>query len=119
MVLSSYEAEYIATSLCAYQVIWLMNLIQKLINERCDTVTLRTANIFVINLAKNFIAHGRSRHINMKFHYLKERVSERKLKFKHCKNENQVTNLLTKDITIEFYKILKKLMSLEALSNLN
>jgi hypothetical protein len=63
VALSSYEAEYITTSLSACQVFWLMNLIEELSNEKCDTVIIKKKkieqaviikikNIFATNLAK-------------------------------------------------------------------
>jgi len=49
-----------------------------LINEiKCEPVTLKIDNISAINLAKIPIAHGRSRNIEMRFHYLREQVSKR------------------------------------------
>lgn len=67
--------------------------------EKCDIVTLKIDNVSIINLVKNHIAHGRSKHIEMMFHYLRGQVSERRLKLEHCKNENQVVDLLIKGAT--------------------
>lgn len=92
MALSSCEAKYIAASLCACQAVWLMNL------EKCDMVTLKIDNVSTINLVKNHIAHGRSKHVEMMFHYLRDQVSEGRMKFVHYKSENQVVDLLTKGI---------------------
>lgn len=57
-----------------------MNLLKELGNKKGDVVTLMVDNISVINLAKNPIAHGRSIHIDMRFHYLRELVSEGRLR---------------------------------------
>lgn len=65
MELSSCKAEYIVALLCAYQVVWLMNLIQEMCNDKCDEVTLKIGNVSVVNLAKNNIANGRSKQIEM------------------------------------------------------
>lgn len=78
-------------------------------------VTLKIDNVSANNLGKNHIIYGRSEHIEMRFYYLREqaRVSEGGLKLEHYKCEDQVAGLLTKDVTIETFKKLKKLMSLE------
>lgn len=89
VALSSCEAKYIATILCACQAVWLMNLIHELSNERCVMVTLKIDNMTTINLVKHHIAHMRSKHIEMMFHCLRKQVSEGKLKSKHCKREDQ------------------------------
>lgn len=119
VALSSCEAEYIATSMCACQVVWLMNLMKGLSSEECEVMTLMINNVSIIILTKNLIAHGRIKHIEMRFHYLRELVSEEKLKLGCCKSEDQVDNLLTKGIIIEVFKKLKKHMSLEDVEELN
>ncbi|CAJ2633078.1 unnamed protein product [Trifolium pratense] len=66
VALSSCEAEYIAASLSTCQAIWLKNLIEEISQDRCETVTLKIDNVSAINLAKNPIAHGRSKHIELR-----------------------------------------------------
>lgn len=80
---------------------------------------MKIKNVSRINLVKYYIAHGRSKHIEMRFHYLREQVSEGRLKLKHCKNEDQVADLLTEGVTTLTFNRLKKLMRLETLKNLN
>ena len=65
MALYSCEAEYIASSMCACQAVWLMNLLKELDNIEVKVVTLFVDNISVINLARNPITHGRNKHIEM------------------------------------------------------
>ncbi|MCI13275.1 putative copia-type polyprotein, partial [Trifolium medium] len=98
VTLSTCEAEYIAASLSACQGVWLSNLINEISNVKCDFVTIKVDNMSAINLAKNPIVHGRSKHIEMKFHYLREQVNNEKLKFEHCRTELQVADLLTKAV---------------------
>lgn len=93
--LFSCEVEYIVTFMCACQVVWLMNLLKELCNEEYEVVTLKINNIYAINLVKNSIAHGIRKHIEMRFHYLSELMSEGKLKLGYCKSEDQVADLLT------------------------
>jgi hypothetical protein len=119
VALSSCEAEYIVASLCSCQAVWLMNLMDEIGSEKCEVVTLRIDNISAINLAKNPIAHGRSKHIEMSFHYLREQVSRGKLKLEHCRSEAQVADILTKAVKIEVFLKLRGLMGMESLANLN
>ena len=51
-----------------------------------------------INLAKNPVFHHKSKHIETKFHFLREEVNKGKLELPHCKFENQVANILTKSL---------------------
>ena len=70
VALSSCEAEYIAASLCACQATWMVNLVEEITGKDHGAITMKIDSMSAINLAKNPIAHGRSKHIEMRFHYL-------------------------------------------------
>ncbi|MCI64991.1 cationic amino acid transporter 1-like, partial [Trifolium medium] len=59
------------------------------------SVTIKVDNLSAINLGKNPIALGRSKHNKMRFHYLTEQVSNGTLMLEHCRIELQVADLLT------------------------
>ncbi|MCI33107.1 cationic amino acid transporter 1-like, partial [Trifolium medium] len=119
MALSTCEAEYIVASLSACQGVWLSNLINEIANVKCDTVIIKVDNMSAINLAKNPIAHGRSKHIEMRFHYLREQVSSGKFKLEHCRTNLQVADVLTKAVTVETFVRLRNLMYIKSLKNMN
>ncbi|XP_045810820.1 uncharacterized mitochondrial protein AtMg00810-like [Trifolium pratense] len=117
VALSSCEAEYIAASLNTCQAIWLKNLIEEISQDRCETVTLKIDNVSAINLAKNPIAHGRSKHIELRFHYLREQVSNGNLALMHCRSEEQVADLLTKAVTVQVFEKLRSEMGIETVDH--
>ncbi|GAU15418.1 hypothetical protein TSUD_44550 [Trifolium subterraneum] len=119
VALSTCEAEYIAASLSAFQGVWLSNLIDEISNVKCDSVILKVDNMSAINLAKNPIAHGRSKHIELRFHYLREQVGNGKLKLEHCRTDLQVADVLTKAVTVETFVRLRNLMCVKSLENMN
>jgi hypothetical protein len=119
VALSTCEAEYIAASLSACQGVWLSNLIDEISNVKCDSVILKVDNMSAINLAKNPIAHGRNKHIELRFHYLREQVGNGKLKLEHCRTDLQVSDVLTKAVTVETFVRLRNLMCVKSLENMN
>ena len=63
--------------------------------------------------------HGRSKHIEIKFHYIRQLVKEKEVAMEFCKSEDQVADILTKPLQAEaFYKLNHKLgvCSFESLS---
>ena len=72
VALSSCEAEYIAASLCACQATWMVNLVEEITGKNHGAITMKIDSMSAINLAKNPIAHGLSKHIEMRFYYLRE-----------------------------------------------
>jgi len=73
VALSSCEAEYIAGSYAACQAIWLDSLLDELKFEAKKPIKLLIDNKSTINLAKNPVLHGRSKHIKTRFHFLREK----------------------------------------------
>ena len=74
VALSSYEAEYIATSMAATQGVWFARLMEELIRREGDPPMLYVDNKATISLIKNPILHDQSKHIEIKFHYIQECV---------------------------------------------
>ncbi|CAJ2647569.1 unnamed protein product [Trifolium pratense] len=119
VALSSCEAEYIAASLSTCQAIWLKNLIEELSQDKCESVTLRIDNVSAINLAKNPISHGKSKHIELRFHYLREQVNNGNLCLDYCKSEDQLADLLTKATAVNVFQRLRDKMGIEVIDNMN
>jgi len=53
-------------------------------------------NKSVISLGIHPTAHGRSKHIETRSHFLRDQVSKGKLELKHCSTIEQVADILTK-----------------------
>lgn len=69
-------------------------------------------NKSTINLAKNFIAYGRSKHIKTKFQYLNDQVSKGKIIMAYCNINDQVADFLTKLLKIEKFKEMKRVFNI-------
>jgi len=96
VVLSSCEAEYIVVAERTFQCIWL------------ESVQFCVDNQSTINLAKNLISHGRSKHIETMFHFLREQVGKGKLGVKHCNTKKQVTDIFTKPLRLGKFEELRE-----------
>ncbi|XP_050915125.1 uncharacterized protein LOC127130099 [Lathyrus oleraceus] len=73
-----------SSALSARQSIWLMNLWQDLKIIVSKPVKLTIDNKSAISLAKNLVLHGRSKHIDTKFHFLRNHVQNGVLEVVHC-----------------------------------
>ena len=60
------------------QTLWLEALMEELNLRNCNPMRLLMDNKSAIDLAKHPMAHGRSKHIETKFHFLRDQVSKRK-----------------------------------------
>ena len=113
------KAEYIVDSLCACQATWMVNLVEEITTKSHGAITMKIDNMSAINLAKNPIAHGRSKHIEMRFHYLREQVADGKMNVEHCRTENQIADIMTKGVQVEVFRRLRAMMNVDSLDTMN
>ncbi|TXG47198.1 hypothetical protein EZV62_026492 [Acer yangbiense] len=64
-------------------------------------------NISAISMAKNHVLHGRTKHINVKFHVIREAERDGEVKLVHCKTEEQVADILTKALGYGQFNVLR------------
>ena len=93
---SSCEAEYIAAATAACQGIWLSRLLGQLISEEPQQVTILVDNKSAISLCKNPVHHDRSKHIDTRYHFIRDSVEEKKINVDHIRTEEQLADILTK-----------------------
>jgi hypothetical protein len=74
----------------------MVNLVKEIIAKSYGVITMKIDNMPAINRAKNPIEHGRSKHIEIRFHYLWEYVADGKMNVEHCKTENHIADIMTK-----------------------
>lgn len=60
-----------------------------------------------IKLAKNHVSHGRSNHIEAKFHYIREQVNKGRLAMRYCPTKDQIAEILTKAVKGEQFSKLE------------
>jgi len=69
-----------------------------------------------INLAKNPISYGRSKHIETKFHFLREQVRKGKLEVKHCNTNEQVADMFTKPLRLDKFEELREWLAVRSVA---
>lgn len=96
--LSSCETQYVAASDAACHGIWLKALMNELKMEQSQVLKLMIDNKFVINLIKHPVSHGRSKHTETKYHFIREQVSNETLGIEYCRSEVQLADILKKGL---------------------
>jgi hypothetical protein len=79
VALSSCEAEYIAAATAACQRVWLARLLAELKGEKTSAIDLKIDNESAIALSRNPVFHDRSKHIDIRYHYICECVEENRV----------------------------------------
>jgi hypothetical protein len=77
VALSSCEAEYIAATSAATQALWLACLLGELLGQKTETAKLKVDIKSALALAKNPVFHERSKHIRIKYHFIRGCLEEK------------------------------------------
>ena len=60
-------------------------------------------------LAKNQQVHGRTKHVDIKYHFIRDLVEAERIKLTYCVSENMVADMLTKGLPIKQFEKLREL----------
>jgi hypothetical protein len=96
VALSSMEAEYIALCEAAKEGIWLFHLIKDIFPEDNSKLILLEDNQATIKTAKNEIISDRSKHIDVRYHFIRQHVMDGDIILNYCQTNVMVADALTK-----------------------
>jgi hypothetical protein len=103
VALSSCEAEYIAATTGGCQGMWLARLLAELKGEEDSAVTLKIDNQSAIALSKNPIFHDRIKHIDIRYHFIRECVELDRVRLQSIATTEQLADILTKALGREHF----------------
>jgi hypothetical protein len=110
VALSSTEAEYMAAAQSTKEALWWRSTIQGLGYSIDQPTPLYCDNQGAIALAKNPEHHNRTKHIDIQYHFIRERVADHSVRLVFVGSEDMIADALTKALDPQPYsKILKKL----------
>lgn len=119
VALSSCEAEYMAATAAATQSIWLRGLMSEISRQPVGPVVLHIDNRSDIELMKNPVLHGRSKHIDVRFHFIRECIERGELIVKHVVTQEQRADILTKALGRVKFEEMRKMIGVEDLATAN
>ena len=111
ITLSSTEAEYVGMTEVAKQISWIRNLLSEL-KFKLPTVPLYVDNQGAIFLASNPAQEGRTKHIEIPEHYIRECVHDGKIKLYYIPTNEQVADTFTKNLTWQRFEANRKMLQL-------
>jgi len=76
-------------------------------------------NVSAIILAKNLVFHQRSKHIDNRYHFLRDQVGKKMIKLEYCRSKVQIANILTKPLKIDAFIKLRDLLGMNVVPNQN
>ena len=99
VALSTAEAEYMALSAATQEVIWLRNFLKNFEFKQKVATIIFEDNQGCIALAKNPVKHERTKHIDIRHHFIREKVESNEIDIQYLETADMVADILTKAMT--------------------
>ncbi|POM78168.1 Integrase catalytic core protein [Phytophthora palmivora] len=108
VALSSTEAEYMAHSNCIKEVVWMRRLLEDIGAEQHGPTVIYEDNQGAKALAKNVGYQARTKHIDIRYHFIREKVASGEIKLTYEESKNQLADFLTKGLLTKTLRYLLK-----------
>jgi hypothetical protein len=105
---SSTEAEYKAIADATTEIIWLQVLLRELGINLSRPPTLWCDNIEATYLSANPVFHHRSKHVEVDYHFVRERVSSQQLDVRIISTKDHVTDIMTKPLPVTSFNFFRR-----------
>ena len=106
MSLSIDEVDYIAAGSSCSQLVWMKQMLKEY-NVEQDVLTLYYDNLSAINIFKNPIQHSRTKHIEIRHHFIRDLVEEKVVTLEHVDTEQQLVDVFTKALDAKQFEKLR------------
>jgi Reverse transcriptase (RNA-dependent DNA polymerase) len=102
--LSSTESEYVALTSCVNEVIYIRNILTSLGIEVELPMTIFVDNTGAIHLSNNWSTAPRTKHISLRYHYVRELIEQGVIEIKFVRSEENVSDIFTKNLRQELFE---------------
>ncbi|GJR28034.1 retrovirus-related pol polyprotein from transposon TNT 1-94 [Tanacetum coccineum] len=115
IAISSIEAEYIALSGCCAQILWMHSQLTDY-GFQFNKIPMYCDNKSAIALCCNNVQHSRAKHIDVRYHFIKEQVENGILKLYFVRTEYQLADIFTKPLPQERFNFLIEKLGMRSMS---
>ena len=112
---SSTEAEYVSLSSAAQEAIWLRSLMKDLGNKLKAATLLYEDNQGAIELSRNPKHHNRTKHIDISYHFIREKVASNEIVVEYCPSVEMLADIMTKGLPKATFERLRNALGVQEL----
>jgi hypothetical protein len=94
--LSTTKVEYIAAATCCTQVLWMIQTLSDLGVNYTTPIPILCDNTSAISVSKNHVFHSKTKHIPIKYHFLREHVTNTIVSLQYIPSKYQIVDIFTK-----------------------
>ncbi|GJP81883.1 hypothetical protein CLOP_g12004 [Closterium sp. NIES-67] len=113
VALSTTESEYISLCHCIQEGVWLRRLFGEFGHAHAGGVPVFVDNQSAIALAQNACLHGRTKHMQVRWHFIREMVAAGEVILQWCPTNRQAADILTKSLPFERHGVCMTLLGMQ------
>ena len=110
VALSTAEAEYVALSRATQEVMWLRQILSEIRFPQLEPTIIHEDNAAAIIMANNAVTTPRSKHIDIRHHYIRECVQNQVIKIQPCSSVDMIADIMTKPLPADRFKFLRTMI---------
>lgn len=115
---SSIEAEYRSLAHLTSEIMWLRSLLNEL-NLTCfKSSVVWVDNLSTIAMTSKPVLHARTKHIELDFHFVREKVAAQIIQIQHVPSSDRIADVFTKPLSKQFFTWLRNKLNIVPLASL-
>ncbi|CAL9026855.1 unnamed protein product [Prunus brigantina] len=107
VALSTAEAEYVSAAEATAQAVWLRFVLSDFGEEQVEATPILCDNTSAIAITKNPVHHHKTRHINRRFHFIRDALQNGEIDLLYCRTGEQNADIFTKALARDRFEYLR------------
>ena len=104
---STVEVECVSATVNCTNIVWIKEPLKGVKEEITEPMILYCDNTSVINISKNLMMHTKTKHIVIKYHYLRELVQDKEVKVEYVNTKDKIVDIFTKTLPKDAHEYLR------------
>lgn len=105
------------TTTAACQVVWLRRILNDLAHVEKEPTPIFCDNSSAIALSRNHVFHKKIKHIDTRFHFIRELVQNGEISLDFCGSRDQLENIFTKPLGKNIFEFQRKNLGIASVDN--
>ncbi|KAM1251313.1 hypothetical protein ACFX2G_034427 [Malus domestica] len=118
VALSTAEAEYVSVAEATTQAMWLRFVLFDFGEEQVEVTPLLCDNTSAIAMSKNPVFHQKTRHINKRYHFIRDVIQNGTIELSYCSIKEQLADIFTKALPNDRFEYLRTALGVKSAKHL-